>query len=68
VWEHPPHGADPTTPPDRESTSEPVNLARHTRRHLPRPLWMTTEPLPAHLHAGPRPLDALITYKHGAPA
>jgi CRISPR system Cascade subunit CasD len=68
VWEHPPPGADPPTPPDRESTSEPTNLTRHARRHLPRPLWMTTEHLPAHLHAGPRPIDALTTYMHGEPA
>ncbi|MFN1193178.1 type I-E CRISPR-associated protein Cas5/CasD [[Kitasatospora] papulosa] len=68
VWEHPPPGTDPATPPDRESTSEPVNLTPHARRHLPRPLWMTTEHLPAHLYAGPRPLDALTTYVHGEPA
>ncbi|KUO15947.1 type I-E CRISPR-associated protein Cas5/CasD [Streptomyces dysideae] len=68
VWEHPPPGADPATPPDRESTSEPTNLTRHARRHLPRPLWMSTEHLPAHLCAGPRPIDALTTYMHGEPA
>ncbi|WP_406351004.1 type I-E CRISPR-associated protein Cas5/CasD [Streptomyces sp. NBC_01635] len=68
VWEHPPPDTDPSTPPDRESTSEPVNLTRHARRHLPRPLWMTTEHLPAHLHAGPRPIDALTAYVHGEPA
>ncbi|WP_329167874.1 type I-E CRISPR-associated protein Cas5/CasD [Streptomyces sp. NBC_01685] len=68
VWEHPPPNTDPTTPPDRETTSEPVNLTRHARRHLPRPLWMTTEHLPAHLHAGPRPIDTLTTYVHGEPA
>ncbi|MDP5315656.1 type I-E CRISPR-associated protein Cas5/CasD [Streptomyces poriferorum] len=68
VWEHPPPGTDPSTPPDRESTSEPINLTTHARRHLPRPLWMTTEHLPTHLYAGPRPIDALITYVHGEPA
>ncbi|MEU9064578.1 type I-E CRISPR-associated protein Cas5/CasD [Streptomyces sp. NPDC048430] len=68
VWEHPPPNADPTTPHDRESTSEPVDLTRHARRHLPRPLWMTTEHLPAHLHAGPRPIDTLTAYVHGEPA
>ncbi|MEU9488022.1 type I-E CRISPR-associated protein Cas5/CasD [Streptomyces decoyicus] len=68
IWEHPPPGADPATPPDRESNSEPTNLTRTARRHLPRPLWMTTEHLPTHLHAGPRPIDALTTYVHGEPA
>ncbi|MFG2651232.1 type I-E CRISPR-associated protein Cas5/CasD [Streptomyces sp. NPDC048436] len=68
VWEHPPPGTDPATPPDRETTSEPTNLTRHARRHLPRPLWITTEYLPAHLYAGPRPIDALTTYLHGEPA
>lgn len=29
---------------------------------------MTTEHLPTHLHAGPRPIDALTTYVHGEPA
>ncbi|MFI9191096.1 type I-E CRISPR-associated protein Cas5/CasD [Streptomyces californicus] len=68
VWEHPPPGAGPTTPPDRESNSEPVNLTSHARRHLPRRLWMTTQHLPTHLHAGPRPLDTLTAYIHGEPA
>ncbi|GAA2932910.1 type I-E CRISPR-associated protein Cas5/CasD [Streptomyces enissocaesilis] len=68
VWEHPPPGTDPTTPPDRESTSEPVNLTPHARRHLPRPLWMTTEHLPVHLYAGPRPIDTLTAYVHGESA
>ncbi|MFI1018191.1 type I-E CRISPR-associated protein Cas5/CasD [Streptomyces sp. NPDC020965] len=61
VWEHPPPGASPLYP-DREAVSEPADLTTHARRHLPRPLWLTTEHLPASLYAGPRPLDALTTY------
>lgn len=68
VWEHPPPGAHPAALPDRESTSEPTNLTRGARRHLPRLLWMTTEHLPAGLYTGPRPLDTLTTYRHGEPA
>ncbi|MCX4650285.1 MULTISPECIES: type I-E CRISPR-associated protein Cas5/CasD [unclassified Streptomyces] len=66
VWEAPPPGAHATYP-DREATSEPADFTPHTRSHLPRPLWLTTEHLPAALHAGPRPIDALTTYLTGAP-
>ncbi|SDN73397.1 type I-E CRISPR-associated protein Cas5/CasD [Streptomyces wuyuanensis] len=68
VWEHPPPHATNPDQPDREATSEPIDLTTGARRHLPRPLWLTTEPLPAGLHTGPRPLDALAAYKLGAPA
>ncbi|GLW56800.1 hypothetical protein Kpho01_48110 [Kitasatospora phosalacinea] len=60
VWEHPP----PTRPDHRysELPAEPVDFTSHHRLHLPRPLWRTTESLPAHLYAGHRPLDALTRY------
>ncbi|MER5852963.1 type I-E CRISPR-associated protein Cas5/CasD [Streptomyces sp. NPDC002012] len=67
VWEHPPPTASATYP-DRESNSEPTDLTSSARRYLPRPLWLTTEQLPAHLYAGPRPIDALATYMLGEPA
>ncbi|MFJ2651577.1 type I-E CRISPR-associated protein Cas5/CasD [Streptomyces sp. NPDC087420] len=57
--EQPPY---PGTPPDRESPSEPVDFASTRRSHLPRPLWKTTEPLPATLYAGPRPVETLTDY------
>ncbi|MFF5931604.1 type I-E CRISPR-associated protein Cas5/CasD [Streptomyces hydrogenans] len=48
--------------PDRESNSEPLDFTPTSRRHLPRPLWLTTPRLPASLYAGTRPLAALTTY------
>lgn len=65
VWEQPPPGADPNYP-DREAASEPVDFTAHTRTHLLRPLWTTTEKLPATLHAGPTPITALAEYITGA--
>ncbi|TXL84734.1 type I-E CRISPR-associated protein Cas5/CasD [Streptomyces sp. IB2014 016-6] len=64
VFEHPPPG-DNTTHPHRESAGEPVDFTTADRSHLPRPLWFTTEELPARLYAGPRPIDALAAYMHG---
>lgn len=48
--------------PDRETSSEPIDFTPTNRRHLPRPLWITTEDVPASLYAGPRPINALATY------
>ncbi|MBT2530136.1 type I-E CRISPR-associated protein Cas5/CasD [Streptomyces sp. ISL-99] len=61
VWERPPPTAA-NVDPDRESTSEPVDLTSAARRHLPRPLWLTTERLRTSLYAGARPIDALSAY------
>ncbi|MGW1116672.1 type I-E CRISPR-associated protein Cas5/CasD [Streptomyces tanashiensis] len=62
VHERPTDTAYASGLPDRESTSEPVDFTPTNRRHLPRPLWITTENLPPSLYAGHRPIDALATY------
>lgn len=65
IWEQPP---TQDAHPDRESAGEPVDFASGHRRHLPRPLWRTTETLPADLYAGPAPIHALAAYTLGEPA
>ncbi|MEU6230714.1 type I-E CRISPR-associated protein Cas5/CasD [Streptomyces sp. NPDC047042] len=59
VHEHPPAPGDT---PHRESPSQPSDFAPHSRTHLLRPLWQTTENLPAALYAGPQPIEALTNY------
>ncbi|MEU6406140.1 type I-E CRISPR-associated protein Cas5/CasD [Streptomyces sp. NPDC046985] len=59
VHEHPPSPGDT---PHRESPSQPGDFAPHSRTHLLRPLWQTTENLPAALYAGPQPIEALTDY------
>ncbi|MFD8363408.1 type I-E CRISPR-associated protein Cas5/CasD [Streptomyces hygroscopicus] len=63
IHEHPP---TPEDMPHRESPSHPCDFTSHTRTHLLRPLWQTTEDLPAALYAGPRPITALTDYILGA--
>ena len=48
--------------PHRESPSEPAGFTATARTHLLRPLWFTTEHLPATLYAGPQPGIALADY------
>lgn len=48
--------------PTGESPSQPQDFTAHARAHLLRPLWRTTENVPAALYAGPRPIDALTDY------
>lgn len=64
VWERPPRpGPGPLAwAPDWETAAEPVDFTTTDRRHLLRPLWRTTEPLPAALYAGPQPAAALADY------
>lgn len=61
VWEQRPDH-HPHHQPDLELSCEPADLTRHNRSHLPRPLWRTTERVPAALYAGPHPIDALTRY------
>jgi CRISPR system Cascade subunit CasD len=60
LWEEPP----PTTPAlsQYEPIDEPIDLTPTQRSYLPRPLYRTTERLPAALYAGPQPLYALTDY------
>ncbi|TJZ99594.1 type I-E CRISPR-associated protein Cas5/CasD [Actinacidiphila oryziradicis] len=60
LWEHPP----PHTPAATEHhlADTPADFTPATRRYRMRPVWHTTEHLPAALYAGPRPLDRLTDY------
>lgn len=59
-WDTPP--IDPTG--HRELADDPVDFTPHQRRYAVRPLWSTTEYLPAALYAGANPLPALAAYRH----
>ncbi|MFJ4188956.1 type I-E CRISPR-associated protein Cas5/CasD [Kitasatospora sp. NPDC089509] len=65
-WETPPT-RHPHTPPDSELAAEPLDWSTEHRTYLARPLWRTTEHLPAALYAGPRPIDTLTAYLHQDP-
>jgi CRISPR system Cascade subunit CasD len=53
--------------PDWETAAEPVDFTTTSRQHLQRPLWRTTEILPADLYAGHQPAKALADYLHPDP-
>ncbi|MGW1673367.1 type I-E CRISPR-associated protein Cas5/CasD [Streptomyces sp. NPDC002324] len=59
IHEHPPAPGDL---PYRESPSQPADFTPRSRTHLLRPLWQTTEHLPAALYAGTQPITALADY------
>ncbi|MGI5473349.1 type I-E CRISPR-associated protein Cas5/CasD [Streptomyces sp. CA-132043] len=60
VWETPPAAAPARA--HHELADDPEDLTPDSRRYRARPLWQTTEHLPATLYAGPHPLRALVAY------
>ncbi|MEV6013258.1 type I-E CRISPR-associated protein Cas5/CasD [Streptomyces sp. NPDC051976] len=69
LHEHPPgRPAQLGDLPHLESPSEPVDFTSSARTHLLRPLWRTTEPLPADRYAGRSPATALTDYILSHPA
>ncbi|MEV7283027.1 type I-E CRISPR-associated protein Cas5/CasD [Streptomyces sp. NPDC093252] len=59
IHEHPPAPGDL---PHRESPAQPADFTPRSRTHQLRPLWQTTENLPAALYAGPQPITTLTDY------
>ncbi len=59
LWEHP---NVPDAAAHHELTDHPVNFTPAHRRYRTRPVWRTTEHLPAALYAGLYPLDRLTDY------
>ncbi|SDS49790.1 CRISPR-associated protein, Cas5e family [Streptomyces sp. TLI_053] len=68
LWSETPPTDHPHTSPDNELAAEPTDWRTEHRTYLARPLWRTTEHLPAHLYAGKRPIDTLTAYLHKDPA
>ncbi|MFF3403549.1 type I-E CRISPR-associated protein Cas5/CasD [Streptomyces sp. NPDC002659] len=61
LWEAPPpHVAAADI--HRELADDPLDFTPTHRRYRTRQIWRTTEPLPAALYAGPRPLSRLTSY------
>jgi len=61
LWEQKPEHV-PAAEVHRELADVPADFTPTRRRYRTRPVWRTTEPLPATLYTGPRPLTRLTDY------